>query len=224
MIGGFLMKRTLTSLLLITFLIFPIGTAEAVPIKSLRDSIEPSYSIQEEKEFTKYITETLTQVQDLGLKEDVFSNLEIYILPCEYLNVIYSTGEVKGEAVTISKPKENKIEIHITMGNSRAKHSFLHELGHVFEDNILSATGYNWAEVNSAGKLYKYLRNYENDMSGKEQLQLPWHERISEWWAEDVKEYLYYKIYPDEKYKNLKNIELENLSELDLFFDVILLK
>jgi len=87
-----------------------------------------------------------------------------------------------------------------------------HELGHVIYNKYLEAYGHDWENSNELGQKYLELRGYTiTKLDELSQSNLAWEERASEWFAEDVKQFLVERI---KQYEEPQPITMKQFMEI----------
>lgn len=138
---------------------------------------------EEIQEFQEHIEERISNLISLGLRPDIFEDLKIEIYPAYYIPYNGSgMDEVKGYTYPASSA--------IRLATSSGENTFYHELGHIIHYKVLGASGYNWQNSNDLAQQYSELKNYDKKLDFRTQENLPWNQRIAEWFAEDVKHFI----------------------------------
>lgn len=191
---------------LVFFMCTSANTEEVVKIKSLRDEI-PEDNIyctyEQEKEFKNFTLERIYNLKKLGVDPSIFDSLEIEIYPAYAIILNMTTGEYETGEYDVNNcvlasgyisskfiKGRNYFYSTITLSVGGSENSLYHELGHVIENKKLGTFGYDWTRANELGQRYINAKGYDNVLSSKEQLELKWEERLSEWFAEDVKHFI----------------------------------
>jgi membrane carboxypeptidase/penicillin-binding protein len=52
----------------------------------------------------------------------------------------------------------------------------------------------DWTKANTMGQKYIQLKQYSQELNSTFQRELPWNERLSEWFAEDIRQIMLEKI------------------------------
>lgn len=190
--------RIMYLVVLMLLVLVSVANAE-VPIVSLREEIteEIKYSLEEEEKFIQLIKTRLEKLENLGVDPELFADLEIRVYPD------YQIPCGKGEQLTLASGKASStykysiLHSTITLATRTGEDTLYHELGHILSDKKLNSKGYNWSEVNDIGLNYieekryvEYLdeNEYSKDLTSKAQVELPWKDRLAEWFAEDVRQ------------------------------------
>lgn len=172
-----------------------ITTAEDIRITSLRSAVdrqEIACTEEEEKEFVVYIRKGLQELIDAGVDPELFADVTFAIYPNEVIKTGYMNTSSDSSGLAITEYGSNRVTIVLSMtSNYRVMY---HEIGHLIALKRLNAIGADWSSVNTDGRRYMNLKKYQGFLSSEYQDKLPWELRIGEWYAEDVKQYLYEQV------------------------------
>lgn len=223
------MVKCIRFFFIVLFLFTPVIQANAVEFTSERLDLTPEqiqYSEAEEADFAAKLQAIINELKKTGIKDEVLSDLTISVFPADDITVEIGGNNVKANAFFNGKIKP-KIVIAMVEDKDIAPLLF-HELGHKIESYLLDVKGYSWVNSGLIGWVYIDFRKYNKNISldHNTQVQLDWHERISEWWAEDVKKRLLSTLeddYPRHNQIFLKNgVKLEPMTEVNLLMDFVL--
>lgn len=192
-------------------------SAQEIELVSLRGENPP--------EATKY-NYILDQLSSLGA-DALLDNVKVEIYPADI--VAYKQGDKIGMANRLTVCQANQhtgvIEARIILAKGSDIDTLLHELGHVVEMKLGVVNG-SWADANNMGKAYVKMKKYTEKMDQVSQNRLPWYERLSEWFAEDVRQFLSQKLSPGYYYKGVgpeKTKEVDDFLEKLIFLPVVTL-
>lgn len=165
---------------------------EFVSMRNQVQSSEISVSLEDENETINSYREHVDELKALGIDPYLLKNILVEVYPARILPSGF-TGQVGRD--TIYKPSilgeiaitRNIIEIGV---DATSIHTFYHELGHVIHDKKLNVDGYDWSNSNKLAQRYIELVNYDKKLDYESQIELPWEDRIAEWFAEDVRVFL----------------------------------
>lgn len=170
----------------------------AVEISSLRSETpeEKIYcTAEEELEFMWFIYERIDNLKTAGVDPNIFTDLEIKVYPA--YAVIYETSAFQKDTILAKGFTSSKFNFAkqiilstITLATGSGENTLYHELGHVVEGRKLGVYGYDWTNANEIGQQYIKAKEYTQELTNEDQLKLSWEERLSEWFAEDVKHFI----------------------------------
>lgn len=208
-------KRNMISLITVVGLLLFILTANA----SAQD-VEVIYPESVETPETTNFEQALRQLASLGMDTALLNNVKVEVYPGEI--IAYKQGDKIGmtNCLTVSQINQNTgtIEARITLAKGADVDMLLHELGHVVEAKLGSVNG-SWVDANDMGKAYIIMKQYTKELDQANQMRLSWYERLSEWFAEDVRQFLAQKISPGYYYKG---VGPEKTKEVDEFLEKLI--
>ena len=159
----------------------------------------------------KEILNKMNKLRELGFNPIILEGIKIEVYPGSYIKTYqkgekqsYITGTYSSSTITIVSEREDVL---------------YHELGHVIEGCKLGVYGYDWTSVNKFGQQYIKLKSYDKELTSETQLELPWEERLSEWFAEDVKQFLAEKLGEESFYRD---IGPEKTKDIDKFLEQLI--
>lgn len=150
---------------------------------------KPSPELAQEAEEFKEITEQrLKAIKEKGFNQEILNNVKIWVttyqlMPGEKDNIAgYCDIRLDDDG------KYSGAKIAIKMGTSEGV--LYHEIGHIVEYLHLGVYRYDWINTNKLGSKYIKIKDYKEDLDREYQQKLDWGLRVSEWFAEDVKQIL----------------------------------
>jgi hypothetical protein len=186
---------SISVILMMFYICIPVS---AVEITSLRTEVpeEKIYcTVEEELEFMEFIGERIGNLKTAGVDPNIFTDLEIKVYPA--YAIIHRISALQKDTVLARGFASSKfnfekqiISSNITLAMGSGENVLYHELGHVVEGRKLGVYGYDWTNANEIGQQYIQAKEYTQGLKNEDQLKLSWEERLSEWFAEDVKHFI----------------------------------
>lgn len=213
------MKRIVSILIIALVLIFSDFTGSNDCLSTI-DTFEVIDEVEAEDIWfwdTKAIDEEqiqkrLNKLQEIGMDPDILADVEFKIHPGPYIrtywegeNKHYVNGTCSETTITVVEKKDIEIVYH--------------ELGHAIHNKKLNANGYEWSEINELGIKYIEMKSYNKELNYDTQINLPWEDRIAEWFAEDVKQFLAERTKDDYCYRGVGPMTTQ---EIDKFLEQLI--
>lgn len=215
------MKRIVSILIIALVLIFSDFTGSndclsTIDTFDVIDEVETEviWSWENKNIDEEQIEMRLNKLQELGIDTDVLADLQFKIHPGPYIRA-YWEGEnehhVNGTCskTTITVVEKKDIEI------------VYHELGHAIHNKKLNVDGYDWSNPNDLALQYIKMKNYNKELDYDTQIKLIWEDRIAEWFAEDVKQFLAERMRDDYCYRGIGPKKTE---DIDKFLEQLIFK
>lgn len=209
-------------LAIITFAILNIcSPVLAFEISSLRPEVPEDKiycTVEEEQEYADFIASRIDALKEAGMDPNIFENLKIEIHPAYLISFQYFPEDT--ETYYANGLTRGRDAIVLSMGAS--ENTLFHELGHVIEGKKLNVRGYNWTYANEIGQPYIKLKKHDKELTDEAQLKLPWEERLSEWFAEDVKHFIQEHVLKYQKTSDNWSGIPERTEEVDSFLEQLI--
>lgn len=130
------------------------------------------------------VKEILEELNEINSK--IIENVRVKVYPLMSLPV----GESYAKGTASRYYNINRIKLS---HNGCNKSTIYHEIGHTIANRTIVSKGEEWSTSEDAKKyieLKEYTFNSEEELSYEKQKELPWEDKISEWFAEDCKQTL----------------------------------
>ena len=151
------------------------------------------------------ISKHLTKLQELGIDSAILADMEIKIQPDL---ITYKDGDTQRNAsglctlTTITVVEDADISV------------LYHEIGHAIHNKKMATNGYDWSSINDVGRQYIQLTGYNKALDYDTQVALLWEDRVAEWFAEDVAQFLESRMLGRCRIKNAGPDKTKEIDEL----------
>lgn len=152
------------------------------------------------------IEKRIAKLLELGMDSDILANVKFKIHPGPYIrsywegeNKYHVNGTWSNSTITIVEKEDIEIVYH--------------ELGHAIHNKKLNVDGYDWSNPNDLALQYIKMKNYNKELDYDTQIKLIWEDRIAEWFAEDVKQFLAERMRDDYCYRGIGPKKTEDIDK-----------
>lgn len=195
------MKRKVMALMLGVLILLCLCTpTQAIEIVSMRSQLQPeeiSITLEDEENYINVLKKHISEIEILGIDPYLLKNVKIEVYPRSSFiteenlaQIVGCTGQVSLDETCILGDMTIQQNVIMLCTQCWIIGAFNHEIGHVIHNKKFNVNGYDWFNSNELAQQYIELVNYNKKLDYKSQIDLPYEERIAEWFAEDVRYFL----------------------------------
>lgn len=153
---------------------------------------------------------------EIGVDPDLLVDLKFNLHPGPYIEYTRASGNGSGKILGTCKGKT------ITLVEGARMGTLYHEIGHAIHNQRFNTSGNAfWDFENEEALKYIELKGYSIELHYDAQINLEWEDRIAEWFAEDVIQFLAERLGEDCKPRRAGP---EKTQEVDDFLEELILE